>query len=790
MNPHTERVLEYKEVIELIAVKTTNIYGREYIESRKPLDDPFEIASIQAETAEAMRILDSTESFIIGQLDDIRDVIVMARKGRALETTDILKVSEIAVRSRLLKKYLSTREFMAPRLREQSVVLEIFSRLETEIKKAISPEGHILDRATPKLEAIRKNISVLQGRVNSKLDQFLRDSQYRGMLQDPIITRREHRFVVPVKQEFRSQFPGLVLDTSASGATLFMEPTVVLQMTNELKFQASEEKREEELIRKKLSALIADVGDELLRNIEFLGRFDSLQAAARFYYDYRCILPRIPEEPVIDLLQARHPLLGKDAVPIDIIVGDEFLGLIITGPNTGGKTVSLKTVGLLTMLALSGFPIPAGEGSRVGIFTNIFVDIGDEQSISQSLSTFSSHMTQIIRMIPEVDSQSLVLLDEVGAGTDPSEGVALASGLLKFFMSKKVRVIASTHYNELKHFASHNENFRNAAVEFNEETLQPTYKISIGLPGRSCALKIASRLGLKDEIIQEAEKALGSSYFKIEALLSEIDREKNIARKESEKAGTHKVEMEKLKGEYDQKLQDIDKERQQVLDEARKEGQEFIDMVLGELRETRKEWRKSLKEYKKGGTERDEVREKETVVKSVMDRTLNRLKSMRKKEVQGAPQEFEAPLFCEGDTVSVIDMGKRGQVAQMLNNDTALIQLGNIKMEIPIIKLEKVTVDFSDQPEAIAGMMYQKAANISTRVDIRGTRAEEAIQLISKHIDDACLANLSAFEIVHGKGTGALRKAVQEYLRSHRSVKSFRDGELHEGGWGVTVVNI
>ncbi len=788
MNPHTEKVLEYKEVIELIAVKTTNIYGREYVESRKPLDDPYEIAAIQAETAEAMRILDSTESFVIGQLDDIREVLVMARKGRALETGEILKVYEIAVRSRLLKKYLSTREFMAPRLREQSVVLEPFPRLEAEVKKAISSEGHILDRATPKLEAIRKNISVLQGRVNSKLEQFLRDSQYRGMLQEPIITRREHRFVVPVKQEYRSQFPGLVLDTSASGATLFMEPMVVLQMTNELKFQTSEEKREEELVRKKLSGMIADVGDEFLRNIEFLGRFDSLQAAGRFYYDNRCILPRIPSEPVIDLLQARHPLLGNDAVPIDIKVGEDFLGLIITGPNTGGKTVSLKTIGLLTMLALSGFPIPAGEGSRVGIFTNIFVDIGDEQSISQSLSTFSSHITQIIRMIPEVDDQSLVLLDEVGAGTDPSEGVALASGLLKYFMKKKVRVIASTHYNELKHFASHNENFRNAAVEFNEETLQPTYKISIGLPGRSCALKIASRLGLKDEIISEAEKALGSSYFKIEALLSEIDREKNIARKESEEAGTHKVEMEKLKDEYDLKLKDINRERQEVLDEARKEGQEFVDMVLGELRETRKEWRKSLKEYKKGGTDRDEVREKEASVKSVLDRTLKRLKLMQKKEVQ--EPVIEGPKFNEGDTVSILDMGKRGQIAQLLNNDTALVQLGNIKMEIPFIKLEKVSVDFSDQPEAIANLRYQKAVNISTRLDLRGSRAEEAIQLISKHIDDACLANLSGFEILHGKGTGALRKAIQEYLRSHRSVKSFRDGELHEGGWGVTVVNI
>ena len=791
MDEHTIKVLEYKEVIEIIAKKTTNIYGREVVEQRTPLDDPLEIAALQAETVEAMMILDSTEVYTVGILEDIRDILYMAQKGRALETGEILKVLEVAIRSRLLKKYLSTREFMAPRLKEKSVVIETFSHLEREVKKSISSEGHILDRATPKLASIRKAIGVLQGRVNSKLDQFLRDQQFRNMLQEPIITRREHRFVVPVKQEYRGQFPGLVLDTSASGATLFMEPTVVLKMTNEMKFQSSEEKREEELIRRRLSGMIADCSEDLLRNLEFLGHYDALQAAGRFYYDYKCTLPGIPDDPIIDLKEARHPLLGGKAVPIDIRVGSDFQGLIITGPNTGGKTVSLKTSGLLTMMALSGFPIPAKEGSRIGIFTGIFVDIGDEQSISQNLSTFSSHITQIIRMIPQVDGRSLVLLDELGAGTDPSEGVALAAGLLNYFARHSSRVIATTHYNELKHFASQSEHFCNAAVEFDEETLQPAYKISIGLPGRSCALKIAKRLGLKEEILKEAASALGSKHFHIDALLSEIDREKTIARKESEEAGSHKNEMLKLKEDYEEKLKAIETERDLILEEASKKSQEFIDVVLRELRETRKEWRKSLKEYKKGKKDREEVREQETKVKSVLDRTLNRLKKIGKKnkkkeeEISRSPHEFK-----EEETVSIMGMGKRGKIVQILSEDTCLVQVGNIKMEIPLVKLEKVTVEYPGQPEEVTQLRVQKAASISTRLDMRGYRVEDALWTLSKYIDDACLANLSSFEIVHGKGTGVLRKAVQEYLRSHKSVSSFRDGELHEGGWGVTVVNI
>jgi len=788
MDKHTIRILEYKDVIEIIAGNSTNVYGREYIEARKPMDNPYEIAKIQAETSEAMRILDSTESFIVGQMEDIRPLLSMAFKGIALQTREILKVLDGAARSRLLKKYLSTREFMAPKLSEKSEVLESFPRFEKEVKNAIDPDGKILDRATSRLAGIRKELRVLNGRVHRNLEQFLKQPQYRTMLQEALITQREHRYVVPVKQEYRGQFPGLVLDTSASGATLFMEPLVVLKMTNEIKFQQSEEKHEEEQIRLKLSGKIADIGEALLGNLEFLGYYDSLQAAARFYYELNCILPRISEKPIIDLKDARHPLLGEKAVPIDMRVGEDFLGLIITGPNTGGKTVTLKTTGLITLLALSGFPIPAGEGSIVGIFTGIFADIGDEQSISQNLSTFSSHMTNIIKMITEVDGQSLVLLDEIGAGTDPSEGVALGASLINYFINKSSRVIATTHYNELKHFASHNDNLRNAAVEFDEETLQPTYKLSIGLPGRSCALKIAGRLGLKEEILADAREALGSNYFEIEALLLEIDQEKALTRKESEEAETHKEEMKRLKDEYDEKLNNIEQERQQILEEAMNEGIEFTDVVFREVREARKEWRKSLKDYKKGKLEREEARKNEEKVKSSLNRAIKRLKKMQKKEEKKTTEEL--PTFSEDDPVSIPKLGKRGRVVQILSSETALIQVGNIKMEIPLANLEPMSVEYPGQSEEVTQIRFQKAMSISDRLDIRGHRVDEALSVLSKYLDDASLANLSSFQILHGKGTGALRKAVQEYLSSHKCISSFRDGELYEGGWGVTMVKL
>ncbi|MCE1248493.1 MAG: endonuclease MutS2 [Firmicutes bacterium] len=788
---HTCRILEYDDVVEIIARKTTNLYGREFVKNRRMMDDPIEISEIQAETAESIRIFESTDSFTVGELYEIRPFISLAVKGVALQAGEILKVYETAKIARLLKKYLSTREVLAYRLREKSAMIETCPDFENAVKNSIDTDGKILDKASPRLNEIRKTLNTLNNRIHSQLDQFLKDPNLRGMLQEPIITKREHRYVVPVKQEYRTQFPGLVLDSSSSGATLFMEPLSVLKMTNELKFQDSEEKREEERIRLKLSQMVAVRAEDILRNLEFLGYFDSLQACARFYTDFRCTLPRITDKPLLELHQARHPLLGKKAVPIDVRIGEDFKGLIITGPNTGGKTVTLKTVGLQVMLALSGFPIPSADGSRVGVYTRIFADIGDEQSISQNLSTFSSHITQIIRMINLVNDRTLILLDEIGAGTDPSEGVALGSSLLMHFINKKAHVFVTTHYNELKYFASHNEQFRNAAVEFDEETLMPTYKIDIGLPGRSCALKIASRLGLADIIIKESEKILGAEYMEMDSLLSEIDLEKTKAKQESEEAEARRKEMEKLREDYERRLKAVEEEKRQIIERTMEEGRQFIDEVFRELREARKDWRKSHKDFKKGEKEQSEVKQDEDKVRSKLEESLKRLKSMQVQQEQEREEtEEKGPAYKDGDLVMIATMGQRGRIVQILDKDAAMVQVGSIKMEIPFINLEPVDLDLTGHDEFVSGIKMKKALSVSNRIDVRGMRVEEVFPILSKHIDDANLGNLASFQIVHGKGTGALRKGIHDYLRSHSGIKSFRDGELHEGGWGVTVVEL
>ena len=662
MDGHTFRVLEYEQVREIIAEKTTCIYGREKIEKRYPLKDVNLIEQIHVKIKEALSILESKDSFTVGELKDIREYLRMAGKQIPLRCEEILAVADVLASSRLLKQYLSDREALYPALHAQSESLIVFKELEKLINKTISEEGRILDNATENLSRIRSSIEVLNNRIHGQLDRFLKNPEFSKMLQEPIVTRREHRYVLPVKQEYRSVFPGLVLDSSASGATLFMEPLAVLKMTNEIKYLHTEEEREEEQIRLKLSQKIAEASNDILRSIDFLGDFDSFQASARFMIDNKAVLPKILKKPKINLLNARHPLLGEKAVPIHMHIGDQFSGLIITGPNTGGKTVSLKTTGLLTLMAMSGLPITADADSEVGLFTGVFADIGDEQSISQNLSTFSSHITNITRILFRTGKRSLVLLDEIGAGTDPSEGVALASGLLDFLAKRGAKVIATTHYNQLKDFASRRGDFKNAAVQFDEESLKPTYQISIGLPGRSCALKIAKRLGMPDEIIKAASEILGSSYFQIDSILTEIDQEKSRIEKERREAEETREEMEKLREEYSKKLDGIESEQEGIIEKTRREMENLISEVSRELDEARKEWRKSLKEYKSHKKDRTLVQEDEKKIRSSLEKTIERLKGLQKKQEKEEKKPI-LPVFAEGALVNVTTMDKRGPVS-------------------------------------------------------------------------------------------------------------------------------
>jgi DNA mismatch repair protein MutS2 len=790
MDKHTLRILEYEEVREIIAKKTTNLYGREHIEKRQPLKDVEEITKYQESTAEALRILDSTDVFTVGELDDVRELLTLAQKDVPLRPEEILKVNEVIIRSRLLRSYLETREALLPNLYYDGEVLGVFQNLEKEIKKAVGSDGLIKDSASSKLEAIRDALNVLNGRIQRQLDNFLRNPEYLKMLQEPIITRREHRYVLPVKQEYRSQFPGLVLDSSASGATLFMEPTMVLNLTNEFRFQKDEEQREEEQIRLKLSRKIAEAAWEIEASLGFLGYYDSLQASARFMIDYKCTIPVISEEPVLDLKNARHPLLGSRAVPIDVNIGKTFRGLIITGPNTGGKTVTLKTAGLLTLMALSGFPIPADENSEVGLYTGIYADIGDEQSISQNLSTFSSHIANITKILPRSGRRTLVLLDELGAGTDPSEGVALASGMLRYLIGKKSCVIATTHYNELKVFAQRNKQFANAAVEFNEETLEPTYRIEIGIPGRSCALKIAGRLGVPGRILKDAERMMGPGHFKLESLLSEIDKEKSQILKERESAQENREQLEQMKNEYLIKLERIEEEKEQLIEEALRETELLVNEIEKELQEARREWRKSLKDHRQGQKTREEIKTEQQAFRSKLEATIQKLESMKRKNKEISEEASSGDSFRENDVVEITSLNRRGRIIRVQSEHQALVEVGNFKIEIPFKDMKAADVSFPDAPGDVQEMRVSKALTISDQIDLRGARVEDAIDDLGKYIDDAMLANLNTIRILHGKGTGILRDAIREYLQKLPYIQSFRDGELHEGGWGITVVKL
>lgn len=793
MDNHAFKVLEFHQVRKIYADRTTNLYGKENIDKRYPLKDREQIDELQEQTREALSILNSQEPFTVGHLEDVRESLILARKQVPLSSEDILHVFQVAKVSRQLKKYLSVREALVPRICELSMQLETFRDFEKTVRLSIGEDGTILDSASSRLREIRKSIDKYNSLIHDKLDGFLKNPAYAQMLQEKIFTRREHRYVLPVKQEFRSRFPGIALDSSASGATVFMEPLSILDLTNELKYQIFDEKREIEHIRLEITREIAEISRALEKNIEIIGHFDALMAAARFMIEFDASLPKISQKPVLNLRKARHPLLGEKAVPIDIRIGKDFRGLVITGPNTGGKTVSLKTAGVLTLLALSGLPVTCGEDSIVGTFTGVFADIGDEQSIRQNLSTFSSHMTNIIKILPCAGKKTLVILDEIGAGTDPSEGVSLAIGILEYLINRGCRVIASTHYNQLKIFAGEHPEFSNAAVEFDEETLKPTYHLQIGLPGRSCALKVAEKLGLDSQILSRSREIMGQAHFRIENLLSEIDKERAIAQKERMQAQLQRQKLNHLQEEYNRKLEEVEMEKSSLLEEAVDEIESYANQIMQELKDTRKEWRKSLKEYREGKKSREETRSREKRLRSKLDQTIDRLRNLAKiKEEEEV--EIKPVRFVEGEPVNVEKLGRRGHFIEMLDNRNALVQVGNIKIEVPMRDLKKAEVDITgkatEEVTPLNQLKLQKALSVSDEIDLRGMRVDEAIEKMKKYIDDALLANLNSFQVIHGKGTGTLRKAIREFLDNSPRVESYRDGELHEGGWGVTVVKL
>ena len=781
MDQKTLRILEFNKVREQLASHTAFALGREWALWLEPAVEVELIEARQQETAEALQLINREGGLPLGGVRDIREHLRRAQMGSALSPESLLEIAST------LYGAGRARRFLLDKAQEDSALWELAQRLEPapalreRIERCIGDDGEILDSASDHLRMLRSRMRSLQGRIRDRLESIIHSSRYQKVLQDPIITLRNGRYVVPVKTEFKGLLPGIVHDQSGSGATLFVEPTAVVEINNQLRQLEIEEAEEIERILRELTALVGSQARELLISVETLGRLDFIFSKAFYAASQQAVRPVLRTDGRLEIRKGRHPLLKGEVVPLDLWLGKDFTTLVITGPNTGGKTVALKTVGLLTAMAQAGLHVPADEGTELNVFSGVFADIGDEQSIEQNLSTFSSHMANIVRIMEEVDNNSLVLLDELGAGTDPTEGAALAMALLQWFHRQGCRTIATTHYSELKAFAYSTEGLANASVQFDVATLRPTYKLEIGLPGRSNAFAIASRLGLRDEVIDAARAHLTREDIQIADLIQDMEENRRRAIHERTVAERVRAEVESVQREYERRLAELTREKEDILAAARAEAAELLlkaksdaDSLLGQLRAAERWERESV------------AREVRMVLQDKQAALTQEIPAQPVKQ-SAVPREQLLP----GSSVYLNKLRQTGRVLELTGAGEALVQVGALRVTLPI---EELTIT-DDQPSA-AGMrstvklQTSKASLISSELDLRGLTVEEAMEKVDKYLDDALLAGLSQCRIIHGKGTGVLRSAIRSQLENHPQVKAFRFGVPGEGGDGVTVAEL
>lgn len=780
MDEKTLRILEFHKVRHELAAHTAFTLGRERALWLEPSTDASIIENRQGETAEALDLINREGGLPLGGVRDIRQSLRKAEMGSILTPEDLLDIQSTLYGTNQARRFLLEKAEVASGLMELAQRLDPAVTLRERIEGCIGDDGEILDSASETLRSIRNRMRSLQGRIREKLESIIHSSRYQKVLQDPIITLRNGRYVIPVKTEFKGLMPGIVHDQSGSGATLFVEPAVAVEINNQLRQLEAEETEEIERILRQLTLAVSNKAKELLVSVETLGRLDFIFAKAYLAASQKATRPGLRTDGYLDIRKGRHPLLKGEVVPLDIWLGKDFTALVITGPNTGGKTVALKTVGLLTLMAQSGLHIPAGPGTEVNVFSKIYADIGDEQSIEQNLSTFSSHMANIVRIMDEVDANSLVLLDELGAGTDPTEGAALAMALLQWFHRHGCRTVATTHYSELKAFAYMTEGLENASVQFDVETLRPTFKLEIGLPGRSNAFAIAGRLGLKDEVIDLARAHLTQEDIRIDDMIQEMEENRRKAIHERTVAERLRLQVESSTKEYERRLRELEEGKEAILAAARQEAAELLskaksdaDELLGQLRSAEK-------------AEREEVaREIRTELLDKRDVLID-VKPPTPKPIKVQPERL-AP----GMAVYLTKLKQKGQILDLTTSGEALVQVGPLRVTLPV---QELTVT-EEQPQAIGSrgnvsLQTSKASTISSELDLRGMNVEEAMGKVDKYLDDALLAGLPRCRIIHGKGTGALRLAIRSHLEAHPQVKAYRLGGPGEGGDGVTVAEL
>ncbi|KXA31473.1 MutS2 family protein [Peptoniphilus harei] len=781
------KTLEFDKVlVELKKLASASITS-EYIDQVE-ISTQYEVVKNRLnETHEALKLIIAKGEPQLFGIVDIRSIIKRTEIGGALTAGGLLQVSDFLRVSRGLKTYLKKDSYNS----DEEVKLEYIDkliedlytdkRLEDEINSKIISEEEIADDASRELLRIRRGIVAKKDSIKNKLNGIL--SSHADFLQDAIVTLRDGRYVVPVKIENKSRVKGLVHDISGSGQTAYIEPMAVVEANNDLKELYIKENLEIEKILKELSELVGETSEEIKSNQEKLIELDFIFAKARLGLNYRANMPKLNREGRINLIKAYHPFLDrKTAVPIDINLGIDFTSLIVTGPNTGGKTVSIKTVGLLTLMTQFGLLIPADEASEIGVFEKVFADIGDEQSIEQSLSTFSSHMVNIVYILKNVVPNSLVLFDELGAGTDPTEGAALARSIMDFMLERKIRCISTSHYNQLKIYALTTDGVANASMEFDVDSLSPTYRLLIGVPGKSNAFEISRRLGLPDEIIGEAKKLLSSENIEFEDVLQSIDEDRTKIREYREELEREKADLEKENKRLQSKIKKLEDQKEKILEKSREEAKrlllntkENVDIILSEINEARDK------------------------ISSENSKKIQEAQDLLRESIKNARDKSELEITKAANPIREIKVGDKvrtslGNLATVLElpdkKGNVLVQSGIMKMNMPKDSLTRIDVQEDTTKNNTRSILKNKATNVKSEIDIRGKNFEDAKDIVDKYLDDAYLSGLKSVRIIHGKGTGVLRQKLREHFRNVKLIKSYKDAEYNEGGDGVTVVTL
>jgi DNA mismatch repair protein MutS2 len=781
----TLKVLEYEKVKEQLAKHASSSLGKEKVDQLVPTTSFEEAVKWQDMTDEATIILRLKGNVPLGGIHDIRAFAKRSKIGSTLSPHELLDISSTLYASRQVKKFIEElieEELSIPFLQKYSEKLIVLPDLEKRINYCIGDNGEVLDGASDKLRTLRQQLKTLESRAREKLENIIRSSSAQKMLSDAIITIRNDRYVIPVKQEYRSAFGGMVHDQSASGATLFIEPQSVVEINNTLNETKLKERQEIERILIELSSEVAVEADSLLNNVALLAEIDFMFAKGAYSQKIKGSKPKINNQGYIRLVKARHPLIPKEeVVPNDVELGKDFTSIVITGPNTGGKTVTLKLVGLLTLMAQSGLQLPALDGSEMGIFQSVYADIGDEQSIEQSLSTFSSHMVNIVDILKKVDANSLVLFDELGAGTDPGEGAALAISILDHVYQRGARVIATTHYPELKAYGYNRKGVMNASVEFDVETLSPTYKLLIGVPGRSNAFEISKRLGLDEEVIEHARLHISAESNQVENMIASLEENRRKAEAELEEATSFKKDAEELHRELQQQIIEFNEKRDRMYEKAEQKAADSIEKAKQEAEEIIKHLREMQKQHYTTIKDHELIEARKRLENAAPDLVKN--KKVTKQTATNT--EKLAP----GDEVKVISLNQKGHLIEKVGSNEWQVQIGIMKMKVKEKNLEYISRPKVVETKPLATVRGTDA-HVKLELDLRGERYEDALMKVEKYIDDALLAGYPRVSIIHGKGTGALRKGVQEYVKNHRSVKNARYGEASEGGTGITVIEL